>query len=152
MSITVSVTGNTPEELKAHVAWLADKLGATTMMSDIIKTHINEKHDQHNAAAEEAVGKIETVIEAAVSAEKTTKKANAKAETTVEPSDVADLLQPTEQHSITADQLQELAGNKKLIVGAPRVKEVIASFGATNIRLVPVEMYADLYAAIEALK
>lgn len=150
MSITVSVTGNTPEELKAHVAWLADKLGATTMMSDIIKTHINEKHDQHNAAAEEAVGKIETVIEAAVSAEKTTKKAKVKAETTVEPSDVADL--PTEQHSITADQLQELAGNKKLIVGAPRVKEVIASFGATNIRLVPVEKYADLYAAIEALK
>jgi hypothetical protein len=150
MSITVSVTGNTPDELKAHIAWLADKLGATSMMTDIIKTHIETKpaNDPAPAVVEEAVSKIETVINAAVAVEKTVSKAKDKAAKTVEPSDVAAPADVT----VTPKVLQDLAGEVSILVGSPKVKEVIASFGGSNIKAIPAEKYADLYAAIKALK
>lgn len=148
MSITVSVTGNNPAELKAHIAWLADKLGATSIIKDVLTKRAADV--EAAAAATEAVVKIEQVFETAVAAEKVTKKAKGKAATTVEPSDVLKV-EVAEVAGVSRTDLQALAANLSNKFGSTKVREVVSTFGAPRISGISDERLAEVKAALDEL-
>lgn len=121
MAITVSVTGDSPEQLKAHLSWLADKLGATTMMADVLSKNVETfKSDI-----------VETV---------TNEIKQHQASLPVETAQV-----------VTIKDLQSICAEKANAYGMPRVKEEISKFGVSSVKELPEEKRTELMAAIKAI-
>ena len=153
MAITVSVTGNTPEELKGHLLWLSERLGAIDLVKDLVASKVADK------VTEAAVDQVVDAVKAATDADKVVKAARKKADKTVDPENVAPPATaspppPTESNEGSADlrvEIQQIANRKSTQLGSAKVKEVIAAFGATYSRDVPDDKLPALKAALEAL-
>lgn len=122
MAITVSVTGDSPEQLKAHLSWLADKLGATAMMTDVLAKNVETfKSD---------------IVETVTNEIKQHQQASLPVETV---------------QTITIKDLQSICAEKANAYGMPRVKEEISKFGVSSVKELPEDKRAELMAAIKAI-
>ena len=129
MSITVTVQGETPELLAAHVAWLHAKLGGAEVIAEV------KAKRQAKEAIDKAASKPEPVAPEPVG----------------EPAGE----QPAQSQEATAPidkaALQKIASAKSKTVGVEKVKELIAKFGGKNINTTPDEKLVELQAALEEL-
>ena len=123
--ISITVTGDTPQILAAHVAWLSDKLGGTDVIADVIE----HKEKKAKVTAEKAISKAKD------------RDAEGSAPAHSTPVDVAP----------TIKELMDLASAKSKIVGSERVKGVIGACGAKTIKELPADRLPELKLNLEML-
>jgi hypothetical protein len=154
--ITITVSGNSPEEIKSGVSWLASQLCASEFLAET-KMHL----------AAEAAQKVEAVVESAKTTTKAVKEAKVKAAKTVEPDTVlADPPTPTEPPSPapteslvipsnTADLIAETQDACKAAsarVSADTVRDTVFKIaGVKHVAKASPEMLPVIKAAVEAL-
>jgi hypothetical protein len=132
--ITVTVQGDTPELLAAHVAWLNAKLGGNNIVAEVKAKKTADK------AIEKAAAKPEPAPQASAEVSADVELANDK---TTAPSVGAD--------PIDKAALQKVASAKSKTHGVEKVKDLIAKFGGKNINTTPDERLAELKTALEEL-
>ena len=128
MSITVTVQGDTPELLAAHVAWLHAKLGGAEVIAEVKAKKTADKAIEKAASKPESAAPVQTEVAAA---------------------EVAPV--PAAADPIDKAALQKIASAKSKTHGVETVKVLIAKFGGKNINSTPDEKLAELQTALEEL-
>jgi hypothetical protein len=132
--ITITVTGEVPELIAAHLTWLADKFGGTNVITDVIEHKAKRTADKAISKAKEPAAPAP------------------EAPSVPHPETVADVSPVTVSAVPTIKELMDLASAKSKIVGSERVKGVIGACGAKTIKELPADRLPELKLNLECLQ
>lgn len=167
MTISFTITAETPEVLTGQVAWLAQKLGAADIIGQVRKMEAEEQAEVVITKAKAKPKKAQPEV-----AENTGSNGSDQTEVPSSPCADAQVCTPSlpkedastltdaqseavaPSHSASsADKqaVQKLAQAKSKTSGAQAVKDAIARFGGKSINETPADKLAELKDALEAL-
>lgn len=161
MAITVSVTGDSPEQLQGHLLWLAQRLGAIEVIQEAVTDKVARK------VVEEATEMVVEAAKAAVTADKAVKSAKKKADKLVDPASIPvtvdvqaihEALSDTAEPAATPDvDVEVLRQNLRFAAnvlstkhGSSTVKKILEGFGYAWIKDVPADVIPQVTAKLEA--
>lgn len=156
MAITVSVTGDSPEQLQGHLLWLAQRLGAIEVIKEAVTDKVARK------VVEEATTAVVEAVKAATTADKAVKAAKKKADSLVDPAEVTVTIPadpPVKDPEPVADALEEAQIRVKIQQvaaavnnkhGTKSANKVIDKYGYKFSKDVPAELLPKLLADLEA--